>query len=381
MYAREKIYGIAMAALLMTACSQNETEVKTVPTEEPVAISFSFSALHTENGATTRGDAEDAKLRDTGFGVFATVGGSTYPNLMYNQQVTYTYLADDNYTGDVAQNGYWSYSPTKYWPMTVDGAGNTVPQNVTFCAYAPYVAAGGATGITGVSANNVAPYLDYTLSEELDETVDLLWTCCVPSARGPIKFNMYHALARVAVNVKLKDINTYKTATTKVLISQITLSTTTAAKTGRLKLDNTESDDAVTNHYPIWDHTWEGQTTGARTVDILNIDNSDSYGIIAEEIRYIDDLPYSWQPEGLKKDGEGKGILANALCTGDYPQAYIYFIPNEAGLTLDCKVYYTLMDEAGNKYTGCKTRTDPVEISPLRGNRTYQLNLEIDPTP
>jgi hypothetical protein len=362
-----------LAALLMTACSQNETELNTA-SQEPVAISFSFTSTQ-DNQATTRGDAEDAQLRNTGFGVFATVGTSAFPNLMYNQEVTYTYLADDNYTGDVAQNGYWSYSPVKFWPMTVNGAGETVPQNVTFCAYAPYVAAGGATGITGVSANNEAPYLDYTLAEDLDETVDLLWNSCVPSVRGPIKFDMYHALARVAVNVKLNDANTYKTATTKVLISQITLSTSTAAKTGRLKLDddNTETISAVTCHYP----TWTNQTTGDRTVDILNIDNSDSYGIIAEEIRYIDDLPYSWQPEGLQK-----GVASNALCTGDYPQAYIYFIPNEAdGLTLNCKVYYTLMDEAGNKYTGCKTRTDPVVITPLRGNRTYQLNLEIDPTP
>ena len=386
MYAREKIYGIAIAALLMTACSQNETEPKSVPTEEPVAISFSFTSTQ-DNQATTRGDAEDAKLRDTGFGVFATVEGSTFPNLMYNQQVTYTYLADDNYTGDVAQNGYWSYSPTKYWPMTVDGAGNTVPQNVTFCAYAPYAEpadlVGATTGITGVSANNVAPYLDYTLAEDLDETVDLLWTSCVPSARGPIKFDMYHALARVAVNVKLNDANTYKTATTKVLISRITLSTANAAKTGRLILDddNTETISAVTYHYP----TWTGQTTGDRTVDILNTDNPSSYGIIAEEIRYIDDLPYSWQPAGLQK-----GVASNALCTGDYPQAYIYFIPNEAGLTLNCTVKYRLMNsETG--YTSPELSTTLADIpvpskenpgdplKPLRGNRTYHLNLIINP--
>lgn len=377
MFARVSTYGIVLAALLMTACSQNETELNTA-SQEPVAISFSFSALTTENGATTRGDAEDAKLRDTGFGVFATVAGSTFPNLMYNQQVTYTYLADDNYTGDVAQNGYWSYSPTKYWPVTVDGEGNTVPQKVTFCAYAPYVDA--TTAITGMSANTYtgSPYLDYTLSEELDETVDLLWTCCVPSVRGPITFSMYHALARVAVNVMVDNTNEYKTSDDqKVLISKITLSTSTAVKTGRLKLDNTESNDAVTNHYPIWDHTWEGQIIGARTVDILNIDNSSSYGIIAEDVRYIDDLPFSWQPKGVEKDPQEKGV--NALCTGDYPQAYIYFIPNETGLTLNCTAYYRLMDSNGYTSNELSITADPVSIVPLRGNRTYQLILKINP--
>ena len=384
MFARVSTYGIAIAALLMTACSQNETELNTA-SQEPVAISFSFSALTTENGATTRGEFTDTKLRSTGFGVFATVEGSEIPNLMYNQQVTYTYLADDNYLDEngqltsEAKNGYWSYSPTKYWPVTVNNEGNTVPQNVTFCAYAPYVAAGGATGITAVSANTEKPYLDYTLSEDLDETLDLLWTCYQPTALGTIKFDMYHALARVAVNVKLKDSNTYKTSTTKVLISEITLSTTGAAKTGRLKLDddNTETetiDEVVyTYHYP----TWKNQTTGSRTVKIQNTDNSDSYGIIAEDIRYINDLPYSWQPEGLQKDGEGKGVLANALCTANHPVAYVYFIPNNDGLTLSCTVYYTLMDNGGGIHND--HRTAGVAIKPLRGNRTYQLNLIIDP--
>ena len=379
----------------MTACSQNETELKTA-SQEPVAISFSFTSTQ-DNQATTRGEFTDTKLRSTGFGVFATVAGSEIPNLMYNQQVTYTYLADD------AENGYWSYSPTKYWPIkTVEDNGKlkTVPQTVTFCAYAPYVAASGATGITGMSANSKSPgqdynlYLDYTLSEDLDETVDLLWTCYQPTELGPIEFKMYHALARVAVNVKLADSNSYKTSSTRVLISKIELSTANAAKTGRLILDDdnteTETIDEVVYTYHYRYPTWTGQVVGpwkdpenpenlentTRTVEIQNTDNSKSYGIIAEEIRYIDDLPYSWQPEGLQK-----GVSSNALCTGDYPQAYLYFIPNEAGLTLDCKVYYTLMDEAGNKYNGCKTRTDPVVITPLRGNRTYQLNLEIDPTP
>ena len=365
MYARVSRYGILLAALLMTACSQNETELKTA-SQEPVAISFSFTSTQ-DNQATTRGGIEE--LHNNGFGVFATVGENAYPNLMYNQQVTYTYLADD------AENGYWSYSPTKYWPMKVNNVGETVPQTVTFCAYAPYAA---ATGITGVSPNNVAPYLDYTLSETLDETVDLLWTCYQPTAVGPITFNMYHALTRVAVNVKLKDTNTYKTSSTKVLISKITLSTATAVKTGRLILDddNTEIIDAVTYHYP----TWTTQTSGSRTVDILNTDNSDSYGIIAEEIRYIDDLPYSWQPDGLQKDGEGKGVLANALCTANRPQAYIYFIPNSSGLTLDCTVYYTLMDDAGNTYKNLSTtKTDVAVATPLKGNRTYHLNLIVDP--
>ena len=372
MYARVSRYGILLAALLMIACSQNETELKTVPTEEPVAITFSVTEpamTRATNGYAGFIDADNQQLKYTGFGVFAGQNKDSIPDMMYNQKVTYTFLADDD------KNGYWSYYPIKYWPAD--------PRGLYFAAYAPYVesASGlpvGTTGITGMTANNQEPYLDYTLSDKLEETVDLLWTCHRPTELKPFAFSMYHALARVAVNVKLADANTYKTSTTKVLIRKITLSTTTAAKTGRLKLDTdkVEKIDDKWYHYP----TWTGQTTDARTVNILNTDNPISYGIIAEEIRYIEDMPYKWQPEGLQKDDEENGVLVNALCAADHHQAYVYFIPYDAGLSLTCTVYYTLMGSTGVPYNGHSTAAAPVAVgTPLRGNRTYNLNLVIDP--
>ena len=369
MFARVSIYGIILAALLMTACSQNETELKTVPEREPVAITFSVTEPATTratNGYAGFIDADNQQLKYTGFGVFAGQNRDSIPDMMYNQKVTYTFVAGHE------DDGYWSYYPIKYWPAD--------PRGLYFAAYAPYVESAsdlpvGTTGITGMTRNNEEPYLDYTLSEKLDETVDLLWTCHRPKELKPLAFSMYHALARVAVNVKLAD-DYSKSSTTKVLIRKITLSTTTAAKTGRLKLDThqTEKINGEVYHYP----TWSGQTTDARTVNILNIDNSSSYGIIAEEIRYIEDMPYNWQPEGLQKDDEGNGVLANALCAADHHQAYVYFIPYDAGLSLTCTVYYTLMGSTGVPYNGHCTADAPVAVgTPLRGNRTYNLNLVI----
>lgn len=395
MFARVSIYGIVLAALLMTACSQNETELKSVPEKEPVAITFSVAEpamTRATNGYAGFIDADNQQLKYTGFGVFAGQNANNKPDLMYNQKVTYTFLADDD------KNGYWSYYPIKYWPAD--------PRGLYFAAYAPYVESipdpvGEITGITGMTANNQEPYLDYTLSDKLEETVDLLWTCHWPEVLSPFSFNMYHALARVAVNVKLKDVEnvaeSYKSSSTKVLIRKITLSTTTAVTKGRLKLDEAKTETVTidgkpyTYNYP----TWTTQATGSREVNILNTDDSNSYGIIAEEIRYIEGMPYSWQPDGLqlkhvKKEDESwvwEGVLANALCAADHHQAYVYFIPNSDALTLTCKVYYTLMDDAGHKYDGCKTATAPVAVctpatgTPLRGNLTYQLNLEINPTP
>ena len=365
MYAREKIYGIAIAALLMTACSQNETEPKTVPTEEPVAISFSFSALTTETGATTRGDAEDAKLRDTGFGVFATVAGSTFPNLMYNQEVTYTYLADDNYTGDVAQNGYWSYSPVKFWPMTVNGAGETVPQNVTFCAYAPYAEpntetgnTGATFGITKVSLNSETPYLIYKRYTNPKDSVNLLWDCQVPTTPGSINLRMRHALARVAVSIKLEHA---PADGKKVLLNRVTLSGN-IAESGKLNL-------ADAGEAP----TWSEQDIKEITIytDCDPETNTASWGLISNDIRYVKDLPYNWQPAGLNATNYQNVI------TIDGHVGYLYLIP-QANLTLNCSVLYTIMSSDGTITEGEKVHNGKVVASPLNGNNTYNLQLRLN---
>ena len=372
MFERKRQYGFIMAALLVVACSQNETDYNTVP-EEPIAISFSITedaTTRAANGYTGFIDNGNNQLRYVGFGVFAGQNAENKPDIMYNQKVEFIFLADD------ADNGYWSYSPLKYWPISFT--------DLYFCAYAPYVETAdgtiGITGITGMSDDGVAPYIDYTLSDKLDETVDLLWSYHTSfTKRETLNMKMYHALARLAVSVKLADTNTYKTSSNKVLIRQITLSTTAAAQKGRLKLnaDNTETINAVVCHYPTW--TIQPADIAARTVDIYNDteNNPTSYGIIAEEVRYIDGMPYNWQPDGLQK-----GVTANALCAEDHHQAYVYFIPNESGLSLTCTVYYTLMDDDGTTYNGYSTATTPPSdiASNLRGNRTYHLSMIINPT-
>ena len=359
MFARVSTYGIVLAALLMTACSQNETELKTASEREPVPISFSFTSTQ-DNQATTRGEAENAQLRNTGFGVFATVGESAYPNLMYNQQVTYTYLADDNYQLDgQAQNGYWSYSPTKYWPMKVNDEGITVPQDVTFCAYSPYTEpadiVGATAGITSISNNSQAPYLTYKRYTNPNDSLDLLWDCQVPATPGTIKLNMRHALARLAVSIKLASA---PAADTKVLIRRVTLSGT-IAQSGKLNL-------AVAGEAP----TWTDQETTSITIytDSDPETNTASWGTINNDIRYVKDLPYNWQPAGLNATTD-----QNVITIGDH-RGFLYLIP-QASLTLDCRVDYTIMSSDGTTVSGNKEHNGINVATPLNGNKPYNLKL------
>lgn len=388
MFAR-KIYGMMMAGamLLMTGCSADDVVMETT-SERAIAISFSCNYNDQEENITRAGyegmmNTED--LCTTGFGVMASVTADKKPTLMYNQQVEFTLVGD---LGD-PKKGYWSYSPTKYWPNSIT--------NLYISAYAPYVdpadlvsLPADETGIYGISANNVEPYVDYRRCEKPNKQVDLLWYYEEPTAipagtaqqaAGTVAMKMRHALARLELKVALA---TAPASGTKVLIEKITL-TGKMAKTGRLSLSSqtTEGSGVDTKYYPVWSNQVFDKNGGGDDIDhtfqITNEDNDpESYGIIESQVRYIPGLPYAWQPDGLKAydaEAEDKGFL-NALNTGDR-KGYIYLIP-QSTLSLTVKVKYhkmtSLSDVAGEKTT---TVTPTTVANPLKGNTTYTLSLKL----
>jgi len=391
MYARE-IYGLMMAGamLLMTSCSADDV-VKETTSEEAIAISFSCNYDNQEEHPTRAGheglmNTED--LYTTGFGVMASTTAGTdpednKPDLMYNQKVEFTFV------GDMTDplKGYWSYSPLKYWPT-----------DLTHCyisAYAPYVEQpianpGTTTGIYGISANNVPPYVDYRRCDKPSEVVDLLWYYEKPTAipaktaqkaAGILDMKMRHALARLEIKVALAAA---PASGTKVLIEKITL-TGQMAKTGRLHLyeQTTEGSGNDIKYYPVWsDQTYDLD----HSIKIKNKDNdSESYGIIESQVRYIPNLPYGWQPAGLST------TLQNALSTGDRT-GYVYLIPQPSatpaegdptGLSLTVKVTCKkwVQGEEGQPTTYIKATnvdvTPTAVANPLKGNTTYTLNLTL----
>lgn len=404
MFVREKFYGImVMGAVLLAGCSQEDATTE-VTTPTPVAIAFDFSADNNTAGNTctatdkgcmavmTRAGQTDFfsttndLLHRTGFGLFAghlnaekTAAASL--DFMYNQEVRYTFLADDDNdkVDDPVNpygNGYWSYYPLKYWPNNPDDI-----NRLFFCAYAPFVetADGTTTGITAISANSVAePYIEYTWADKPEDTVDLLWGCCqmdddetlLDKRLSPVRMEMHHALARIAVSVRVDNLP----ADTKVLVRRITLSGTMTQK-ARLLLN-------TTGDTPQWEDLVPAATDN-RTIIIDNDPaNTSSYGLLDNSVRYIEGLPYSWQPAGAQADpdssdpDDGNGYT-NALSYDGHP-TYVYLIPQES-LELQCRVAYCVMTTSSTT-PGVKTTDGGVAIdglSRLEGNKTYHLKLTL----
>lgn len=381
-------YGIilALVMLLMTGCSADDAVMETTTAPEGgVAISFCCNYDDNETPITRAGyegtmNTED--LRTTGFGAMASVTAGApptfdnVPNLMYNQEVEYTLV------GDLIdpKKGIWSYSPTKYWPNNLE--------HCYISAYAPYVNLPIAdpettTGIYGISANNVAPYIDYRRCEKPGEQVDLLWYYEEPSAipaatalneAGTLAMKMRHALARLDIKVALAA---EPASGTKVLVEEITL-TGNMAKTGRLSLCSQDVDDSGVEpkYYPIWtDQTYDDHTITIKNISKEESDDPEtfvSFGIIESQVRYIPNLPYGWQPAGLSTTPQ------DALNTGDR-KGYVYLIPqDELALTITVK-YKKWVEGAAEPTSGAKTTTvTPTSIAnPLRGNKTYTLNLTL----
>lgn len=388
--------------LLMAGCSTDDV-VNETTSAQGIAISFSCNYDNEEENETRAAD-QDATgitrtrqqgamntedLYATGFGVMASVtagNAAPYdnkPNLMYNQEVKYTFVGDLPLNPEIQPvpepyRGYWSYYPLKYWPTDLE--------HCYISAYAPYVEPSELeglsetkTGIVGISGNNEAPYITYRRCKKPNEVVDLLWyyknfapSDKIPEATatkpaGTLNMKMHHALARLEIQVALAA-----PASGKVLIEEITL-TGEMTKTANLILN--KDDGTGDNHYPHWEELATPDTEN-RTIQITNIDNDDdSYGIIDAPIRYIPGMPYNWQPEGLTTTAQ------NALSTGDR-QGYVYLIPQDE-LNLTVTVKYHQMTEGSDKKTTTSSTlripkpTEEVPNPPLKGNTTYTLNVTL----
>lgn len=231
-----KLTALVSAVFLLGACA-DETVLNPEQAREAApesnAIQFGTymgKSIMTRAGSTGSIDTDKLKESGYGFGVFAYYTGTytygqyqagTYStetgkdgtenkiaNFMFNQKVEWNGSLPDSYITK------WSYSPIKYWPnevrntagkndvddqnndtsndpATAGAAGTTLENggNVSFFAYAPYVALSDAAisgdGITAINAQktldaaNVVtgdPIISYKLpTASATKAVDLLW--------------------------------------------------------------------------------------------------------------------------------------------------------------------------------------------------------------
>jgi hypothetical protein len=179
-------------ALVLSGC--RETEEVSSP-EGRVAIGFSPATTSPlARAATMDGDG----LRAGGFRVSAFMTGAEgwngaasgiTPGFMYNQLVEWEEEGESD--------GYWSYTPVKYWPGKVN---NTEYGKVSFFAWAPAV-----VGTPSASTATGAPTLSVTVPDanagQFDLTADAL-----PDRtqnNGAINFAFSHLLSRIGFSGKL----------------------------------------------------------------------------------------------------------------------------------------------------------------------------------
>lgn len=203
---KKKSLLMAITALLMAGCSQNE--IMEVRQDTNSALNFSVYT-----GVSTRGqDVSTTTMQGAcdetnygGFGIMAYYTGSKTwdemvansptelkPTFMFNQKVTYD-----------KTNTAWTYSPVKYWP-------NDPNAKVSFFAYAPYESneTGSRVGIvTSKITETGTPKINFTLkpADKLDKMVDLVVATDKDRSQtaDAIQFDFEHILSKIAFKAKL----------------------------------------------------------------------------------------------------------------------------------------------------------------------------------
>ena len=112
MNARAIIYNLMIiGAMLLAGCSHDDVTIEITPSE-PVAISFmpTLSPTLAEGEEMTRagqpGVMNSEDLRTTGFGVFASLNENKTPDMMFNQEVKFTFVGDIDKPANDPQIGY-----------------------------------------------------------------------------------------------------------------------------------------------------------------------------------------------------------------------------------------------------------------------------------
>lgn len=276
------IFGLAVASLMLTACSNAEDAVA-----EKSAVSaggetpINFGAYLNRN--VTRGGYEGELTTDVlkaaanGFGVLAYFTDNqpytpnAIPNFMYNQQVTHDGSA-------------WTYSPLKYWPneFGADAASEGMDR-LSFFAYAPYtevdLVTGFATtnpenGIIGMtrSAESGYPKVRYVASFDPTKRVDLCWaepqrnqTKQAVTATVPFTFNHALAALNVQIDALFDEVAPGGTGTldanTRIWVRSVTFDG--LAVKGELNLNND-------NPMPEWNDLYSNSPLNAESVTIYD---------------------------------------------------------------------------------------------------------------
>lgn len=268
------LFTMAMAALLMVGCSQNEiTEMS--PDARP-AVAFNVYTTAQTRGTETNNDATGTGIKNptVGFGVlayytgqdnFATNKATAKPNFMWNQKVTYASSA-------------WGYTPIKYWP-------NTDGDKISFFAYAPYEdtpATGVSKGIVPTAATATGyPELAFTVKTTASGQIDLVATNATQTGNektidlekttGKVLFTFKHVLTRLNFLAKLAADIPVTSTQTQIFIKSIKLLGTGADAPASANSNSVFYSKATYRWEDgKWDYTTPGKATKQTTAITLD---------------------------------------------------------------------------------------------------------------
>lgn len=190
---------MAMAALVIAGCSQNEVTETNPDTNREIGLDV-YTGVQARGTETTTGTLKEG----VGFGIFAyqTNGawssekGNTTPDFMYNEHAAWT-------------DGSWGYTALRFWPVD--------DKKITFFAYAPYESkpTDGTDQKITLSAQSMAgaPTITFEVNTDWRNMVDLVTDCrkaiqdqtsvTNTNNEGTVQFKFSHVLTQIA-NVKVK---------------------------------------------------------------------------------------------------------------------------------------------------------------------------------
>ncbi len=410
----KKYLFIVAAAAMFAACSSDDTLVSQSTDQQvnageaPVEFGAYLDRGTTRAGRVGELTNTNIKYNPTsnggGFGVFGYYTNSSaydqqmLPNFFYNQLVYY------------GANGYWEYTPLKYWPNEYGSSAISDDQDkISFFAYAPYVLVSPTTGkvvnangsgfdqeesaalqkwgIVGMTSNSVAgdPLVKYIASFDQSKSVDLCWGVCdntdvswqkvvngnvqtmkagfpwidverpadptnLGAATGQkVKFTFKHATAQLMVNIDafVDGVDNTNAVDGKTKVYVRSITFEGFAMKGSLNLNNTEA--GASKAYWM---DWNG--------------NSD---IVTGETVTV----YDGRKDG--KEGTPSGEATNEKSLGLNPALIQVGAATNAGVTKDSQPMFCYGSAAASKPIYVIPTGDPVTVTITYDIETQDENL------
>ncbi len=283
---------------------KEEVQDDVVEVEDTVDKEIVFSTVLAVPSSTKAPVMTLDLLKDAegGFGVNAVYtpglwseAGSTYPDVMYNQRVTW--------------NGEkWSYDPVKYWP-TLKG------ERVSFFAWAPY--GDPCIDICDATSADADPTrLHFTMAERSNETIDFIAASAIDNSESnpnsTVTFVFRHELVRLEMYAKV-DENLYRD-------DDAANKTRVIVKSARL---------VGLNFYTEADYLYNTEVEdghGAWDFDGFNISDGYPVEICGDSVRLDTRVPYVAADAIVLSQMDVERLLLEESNT-DPSERYIYIIP------------------------------------------------------